>query len=306
MFSSCPVAAFVAGVKIGSARRSDSIKPGGSVSPATVPSALYSVHADPEMYPRATHSMSMRSHRFTSTVRCASSFRSRNAGGKRRMSVETRWFGTMCAVLRNQKFESCVRMRPLSGIGVGMTTSNADSRSLATMTSRSPPASYTSRTLPRRKSVAPGMSGWTTVLISSRSPPPASRRRVAARSAAGGLAPRGRAARRSTLSFGQHTFQPFSPGRRDVARHLGREPAVFLRLVEDAPLLGRELLQVLAHVAIEHRDLEHGAAGALGLEGQLAHGLVRVGVSVLGEEDVERLGRDRAAGRCEVALQPVA
>ena len=52
-----------------------------------------------------------------------------------------RWFGTIFSVLRNQKFESCVRTRPLSGIGVGRTASKADSRSLATMTSLSPPAS---------------------------------------------------------------------------------------------------------------------------------------------------------------------
>ena len=52
-----------------------------------------------------------------------------------------RWFGTIFAVLRNQYVESWVRTLPLSGIGVGRTTSNAESRSLATMTSLSPPAS---------------------------------------------------------------------------------------------------------------------------------------------------------------------
>jgi hypothetical protein len=49
MFSSCPVIAFVAGVKIGSPSCADSTRPLGSGSLATVPSALYSVHADPLM-----------------------------------------------------------------------------------------------------------------------------------------------------------------------------------------------------------------------------------------------------------------
>src|SRR5256885_804316 len=118
MFWSWPDSAFVAGVKIGSASCSDSMSAFGSSSPATVPSALYSVHAEPEMYPRATHSMSMRSQCCTSTARPASDRESRKAFGKRRRSVEMRWFGTIRSVLRNQKFESCVRTRPLSGIRV--------------------------------------------------------------------------------------------------------------------------------------------------------------------------------------------
>ena len=40
MFSSWPVSAFVAGVKIGGSRRSDSRSPGGSVMPQTAPVAL--------------------------------------------------------------------------------------------------------------------------------------------------------------------------------------------------------------------------------------------------------------------------
>jgi len=64
------------------------------------------------------------------------------------MSMANRWFGTIFAVRPNQKFDSCVRTLPLSGIGVGSTTSNADRRSDATITSWSGPASYTSRTFP--------------------------------------------------------------------------------------------------------------------------------------------------------------
>ena len=47
MFSSWPVIAFVAGVKIGSPRRSDSRRPGVARSPAIVPLFEYSAHADP-------------------------------------------------------------------------------------------------------------------------------------------------------------------------------------------------------------------------------------------------------------------
>ena len=47
----------------------------------------------------------------------------------------------------NQNRESAVSTLPLSGIGVGSTTSNADMRSDATSSSRSPNP-YSSRTFP--------------------------------------------------------------------------------------------------------------------------------------------------------------
>ena len=48
MFSSCsPASAFVAGVKIGSGRRSLSRRPGGSGMPQTVPLAWYSFQPEP-------------------------------------------------------------------------------------------------------------------------------------------------------------------------------------------------------------------------------------------------------------------
>ena len=59
MLMSCPLAAFVAGVKMGSGSRSDSRRPGGSEIPQTVPAPRYSFQPDPARYPRATHSMSM-------------------------------------------------------------------------------------------------------------------------------------------------------------------------------------------------------------------------------------------------------
>src|ERR1035437_3748498 len=53
------------------------------------------------------------------------------------------------AVWANQKRDRPVSTRPLSGIGVGRTTSKAESRSLATSSRRSP-TSNRSRTLPDR------------------------------------------------------------------------------------------------------------------------------------------------------------
>src|SRR5579864_3575854 len=55
----------------------------------------------------------------------------------------------------NQNSESCVSTRPLSGIGVGKTTSNAERRSVA-MSSNWPPTSYRSRTFPRFRKWIPG------------------------------------------------------------------------------------------------------------------------------------------------------
>ena len=54
----------------------------------------------------------------------------------------------MSSVRANQKPESPVSTRPLSGISVGRTTSNMEMRSLATSSRRSSSTSYSSRTLP--------------------------------------------------------------------------------------------------------------------------------------------------------------
>src|SRR4051794_975833 len=54
----------------------------------------------------------------------------------------------MCFIRANQKPERPVRTRPLSGIGVGRTTSNVEMRSLATSSRRSSSSAYSSRTLP--------------------------------------------------------------------------------------------------------------------------------------------------------------
>ena len=54
----------------------------------------------------------------------------------------------MARVRANQKAESPVSTRPLSGISVGRTTSKVEIRSEATRSSRSSSRAYSSRTLP--------------------------------------------------------------------------------------------------------------------------------------------------------------
>src|SRR5204863_8212640 len=111
---------------------------------------------------------------------------------------------------------------------------------------------------------------------------------------------------RGERSLGKDALETLAPRRRDVARDLGREAAVFLGAVEDPPLIRRELLEVLAKIGIERRHLEERPRSALGLEREPAHRLVRVGMTVLREEDVERLGRDRTARHREVSLESIA
>ena len=67
--------------------------------------------------------------------------------GSRPCSRSSMWLRTSPRVRSNQNRESPVRTRPLSGMGVGSTTSNAEMRSDATSSSRSPKP-YSSRTLP--------------------------------------------------------------------------------------------------------------------------------------------------------------
>jgi len=49
------------------------------------------------------------------------------------------WLGTMDLSLSNQKADTFVSTSPLPGIGVGITTSNADRRSVVTIKSLSSP-----------------------------------------------------------------------------------------------------------------------------------------------------------------------
>src|SRR5436190_5358 len=68
--------------------------------------------------------------------------------------TDTRWFAIRSSVRENQNRERPVRTRPLSGISVGRTTSNALRRSDATRRSRSWDTAYRSRTLPERRKVS--------------------------------------------------------------------------------------------------------------------------------------------------------
>src|SRR5579872_1512487 len=106
MFSSCPVVAFVDGVKIGSGNASDSLRPAGRVIPDTLPLALYSFHADPEMYPRTTHSTGNISAFRTNIERPRNwSAYLRTAAGYRSTSAVIRWLGTTSARKSNQNSE---------------------------------------------------------------------------------------------------------------------------------------------------------------------------------------------------------
>ncbi len=74
MFSSwSPTSALVAGVKIGSGRRSDSRRPAGNSIPQIAPDSRYSRHPEPERYPRTTHSTGYMSSRRTRIARPATS-----------------------------------------------------------------------------------------------------------------------------------------------------------------------------------------------------------------------------------------
>ena len=136
MFSSWPDAAFVAGVNTGAGSRLPRRRPRGSGVPPRPPVAVYSFHAEPARYPRTTHSMSIRRSFRTIIDRPSSSARrSRRDRGNAFTSAVMKWVGIIRATRSNQKADSPVSTRPLSGIPVGNTTSNADRRSVAMINS---------------------------------------------------------------------------------------------------------------------------------------------------------------------------
>jgi hypothetical protein len=134
MFSSCaPCSAFVEGVKRGVRNFSDSRRPSGSGIPCTVRDFLYSGHAEPieawshpasssveylpVRYPRTiassgkTSAFLTRMERPSSCCLCCCT----SSGISSILEVMT-WFEMMCSSLSNQKSDSSVRTRPLSGI----------------------------------------------------------------------------------------------------------------------------------------------------------------------------------------------
>src|ERR1700731_2824432 len=103
MFSSWPLTAFVAGGKMGSGEGSDFRRPDGRSMPHTLPLAWYSFQADPEMYPRTTHSTG------NISARCTIIDRPRNwsayfcrACGYCATSAVITWLGTMSERKSNQ------------------------------------------------------------------------------------------------------------------------------------------------------------------------------------------------------------
>src|SRR2546421_5697005 len=75
--------------------------------------------------------------------------------------IASMWFGTIACSRANQKPETPVSTRPLSGISVGRMTSKVEMRSLATRSRRSSSSAYSSRTFPLPRCVAAsGMDGF--------------------------------------------------------------------------------------------------------------------------------------------------
>ena len=140
-FSSWPRSAFVAGEKIAGSSGWLSTHPPGSGSPARVPARRYSDHADPDRNPRTTHSNGSGVVRRTSMARPAIASRwSARAGTRATISsgaAVSKWCGIARASRRNQKALSWVSTAPLCGTGSRSTTSNALTRSLATIKSAS-------------------------------------------------------------------------------------------------------------------------------------------------------------------------
>ncbi len=135
--------AFVDGVNIGSSSLSARRRPGRIGMPCTVPARSYSAQADPARYPRTMHSSESISARRIKTARPAQSDGSAapSAASMAAGSAASSAPGTTSASSSNQKQVMAVSTRPLCGIGSPMITSNALTRSEATMSRRSRPAS---------------------------------------------------------------------------------------------------------------------------------------------------------------------
>ena len=144
---SCPSAAFVDGVQIGSSSFSACWYSFSNLCPRNGSPFLYASYIEPNMYPRTITSYGIILSFFTRIVRPSySGFW--NSLGMSLRSEEIMWFFTMSPVIENQKFESAFKTFPLSVIIVGRITSNAEMRSVVTITILPSSRSYTSRTFP--------------------------------------------------------------------------------------------------------------------------------------------------------------
>ena len=135
MFMSWPSSAFVVGVIIGSGKRSFSLMPSGSLTPhSSLQPFWYSRQAEPVSIERMIISTRKPSH-FRPTVTIGS-------------GVASFQLGQMSPVASRNLAAIWLSTCPLKGMPLGSTTSNAEILSVATITSRSSPMLYTSRTLP--------------------------------------------------------------------------------------------------------------------------------------------------------------
>ena len=101
------------------------------------------------MYPRTTHSTGSISSFWVFMLRPSNSGVRKNSGMSF-VSMESMWFGTMSLVKSNQNLDILFSTAPFSGTGSFKITSNAEIRSVQTMT-RLSPRSYSSRTFPDLK-----------------------------------------------------------------------------------------------------------------------------------------------------------
>ncbi len=141
MFSSCsPISALVDGVNTGSGRRSDSWRPAGISVPCIVPSAWYSFHADPVMYPRTMHSIGNMSALRVSIVATRQLRITGAVGEVGEVGGDAGGCGATSASRSNQNADMAVSTRPLSGMVSSITTSKAEIRSEVTIRRRSWPS----------------------------------------------------------------------------------------------------------------------------------------------------------------------
>ena len=135
MFMSCPSSALVVGVMIGSGKRWFSRIPSGSFTPQISRQPFwYSLHALPVRIERMIISTRKPSH-FSPTVTIGS-------------GVASFQLGQMSVVVSRNLAAIWLSTCPLKGMPLGNTTSNAEIRSVATITRISSLMSYTSRTFP--------------------------------------------------------------------------------------------------------------------------------------------------------------
>src|SRR3989344_3566920 len=93
------------------------------------------------------------------------------------------------------------------------------------------------------------------------------------------------------------------PSFRDRLRFLGGDASVERRIRENLSLVRRHLFEIVFHLRIADNDIFERSRLALCLKCERPHLLVRVWVSLRGEDDVERFGNHQTFLHSEVAFQ---